>query len=295
MIVVIGSNGQLGQDLIKVGEARGQVLTGLTHADMEITDPVSVQTVLDRLAPQVIINTSAAHGARQSTPAEQQAYFNVNAVGVWYLARWCWQHGATLVHYSTDYVFGAERDRTQPYTEADPPCPVNLYGASKLAGEKLVSAFCPQHYILRIASVYGAAGARAKNDSNFVKMTLSKIQKGENMQVVNDQHMSPTWTKAAAAKTFELLDVQAPYGLYHLAGSGVCSWYEFACEIVRLTGGRIAVEPSATPADKPDDLFLRPHYTALDNAKLRAAGLADLPDWRSSLEAYFHDTHGMAN
>ena len=269
-----------------VGTARRLTLAGLTHAEVEVTDPAAVQTALNRLAPRIVVNTSAAHGARQAAREEQQAFFDVNALGTWHLARWCWQNGATLVHYSTDYVFGAERDRSQPYTEADTPCPVNLYGASKLAGEKLVSAFCPQHYVLRLASVYGAAGARAKNNSNFVKMTLGKIQRGETMQVVADQWMSPTWTKAAAAKTFELLDRQAPYGLYHLAGSGMCTWHEFACEIVRLAGGRFAVEPTTTPADRPDDLFLRPRYTALDNANLRRAGLDDLPHWRESLRAF---------
>lgn len=282
-IVIVGGNGQLGSDLLGVGRAQDRAVTGLSHADIDITNAVSVAAALNERKPAVVINTAAAHGPQQSTAADQTAFYSVNALGVWHLARWCWANGAVLVHYSTDYVFGAETTRTQPYTEADAPCPTTLYGSSKVAGELLVKAFCPAHYIVRIASVYGAVGARAKNNSNFVLMALGKIQRGENMQVVNDQWMSPTWTKAAALKTFEMLDARVPYGLYHLAGSGACTWYDFACEIVRLTGGKITVEPATTPANKPSDLFLRPRYTALDNASLRATGLNDMPDWHDGL------------
>jgi len=288
-IVVIGSHGQLATDLIRIGRQQGRTVIGLDCPEIDITNMPLVGQALNPLAPPIVINTAAAHGAAQATFQEQQPFFNVNALGVWNLARWCSQHGATLIHYSTDYVFGAERSRNKPYTEADAPCPTNIYGASKVAGELLVHSFCSQHYILRVASLYGAAGCRAKGDSNFVKMTLGKIQKGENMKVVNDQFMSPTWTGAAARKTFELLDARAPFGSYHLAGSGTCTWYEFAREIVRLAGGKITVEPAATPADKPDDIFLRPRYTALDNANLRRAGLADLPHWRLSLEDYLQN------
>jgi dTDP-4-dehydrorhamnose reductase len=287
--VIIGSNGQLGHDLLRAAREQGRDATGLNHADIEITDAQSVQTILGRLKPRVVINTAAAHSAKQDTSADHIAFYDVNAIGVWHLARWCWQNDAVFVHYGTDYVFGAERNRAQPYTETDAPCPTNLYGTSKLAGEKMVSAFCPQHYILRIASVYGETGSRAKNNSNFVLMTLGKIRAGENMKVVDDQLMSPTWTRAAALKTFELLDARAPFGLYHLAGRGMCSWYEFACEIVKIAGGKILIEPTKTPEDKPGDIFLRPRFTALDNANLRRAGLKDLPEWQESLGMFLRN------
>jgi len=285
-IVVIGSNGQLGNDLVHVAREQERQVVGLTHSDIEITDALSVQHALDRLAPPMVINTAAVHGANQSTSADQLAFYNVNAIGVWHLARWCWQHDAVFVHYSTDYVFGAEKNRERPYVETDAPCPTNIYGTSKLAGEQMTRAFCPNHYILRIASVYGATGCRAKNNSNFVLMTLGKIREGQDMQVVIDQYMSPTWTRAAALKTFEMIDAHAPFGLYHLAGSGVCTWYEFACEIVRIAGGKIAVEPTTTPADRPVDIFLRPRYTALDNAHLRLAGLQDMARWQDGLKSF---------
>lgn len=285
-IGILGARGQLGVDLVAVGRALGRSVLEFNRPELDVTNPASIQAALDPVRPDVIINTTAAHGAKQDTAADQRAFFDVNALGAWHLARWCWRHDAMFVHYSTDYVFGTERTRALPYIEADVPCPTTLYGASKVAGERLVSAFCPRHYILRIASVYGTAGCRAKNNSNFVKLVLSKLRAGEAMKVVDDQFMSPTWARTAAEKTFELLDSGAPFGLYHLAGSGSCSWYEFAREIVRLAGGMIPVERATTPLDRPEDVSLRPRYTALDNANLRHAGLADLPPWQASLRRF---------
>jgi dTDP-4-dehydrorhamnose reductase len=285
-ILIIGGNGQLGRDVVQVGREQNREMVALTHSEIDITRAESVDETLSEFAPHVVVNTAAAHSANQSTAAEQVAFYTVNALGAWHLARWCRRNDAAFVHYSTDYVFGAENKRDKPYSETDEPCPTNNYGASKLAGEKLVQTFCPRHYVLRVASVYGAGGCRAKNNSNFVLMTLGKIRAGQNMQVVNDQWMSPTWTRSAALKTFELLDANSPYGLYHLAGSGACSWFELACEVVKLTSGAISVEPTITPPDKPGDIFLRPRYTALDNANLRRTGLKDMPDWREALKIF---------
>ncbi len=289
-IVLLGANGQLGNDLAQVGTNYNFDLACLTHADIEIADPASVEQVLSGLEPEVILNTVACHGASQHTPAEQEAFFRVNGLGAWHLARFCQRHGCLLVHFSTDYVFGMERTRSRPYAEEDPPCPVNIYGASKLAGEQLVRAFCSKHYVIRIASAYGSAGCRAKGKSNFVKMVLSKAQNDETLKVVNDQFMSPTWTHVAAEKTYELIDSGAPFGLYHMAGRGQCTWYEFAREIVRLARLPTRVEPTATPVEGPDAAFLRPRWTAIENYMLRQAGLSDLPDWRECLEEYI-ETH----
>jgi dTDP-4-dehydrorhamnose reductase len=287
-IVVAGGDGQLGSDLVRIGRELNLDLVCLTQGDIEITDPASVEQALSGLQPQVVLNTAACHGAAQQTTAEQEAFFRVNALGAWHLARFCRRHDALLVHYSTDYVFGQERVRARPYSEEDPPCPVNIYGASKLAGEHLIRSFCPKHYVIRVASLYGSAGCLAKGNSNFVKMVLSRARKGESLKVVNDQFMSPTWTLAAARKTYELIHSGAAFGLYHMAGSGHCTWYEFAREILRIAGLTVAVEPTATPVEGPGEVVLRPRWTALGNYKLRQAGLADLPDWRECLEEYIH-------
>src|SRR5581483_3499946 len=122
-------------------------------------------------------------------------------------------------------VFGLQAPG-RPYTEDDRPGPVNVYGASKVAGEDLICAYCERHYIVRVASLFGRVGCRAKGHSNFVKMVLDKVQRGEPLMVVEDQIMSPTWTRSVAARTLDLLEAGAGFGLYHMAGSGACSWYE---------------------------------------------------------------------
>jgi len=287
-IVVIGGDGQLGTDLVQIGKELNLDLVSLLQTDTEITDPASVERVLSALEPDVVLNTAACHGGDQRAPAEQEDFFRVNALGAWNLARFCRQHHALLVHFSTDYVFGRERMRERPYSEEDPPCPVNIYGASKLAGEYLIRSFCPKHYVIRVASLYGAVGCLAKGNSNFVKAVLNRACKGENLKVVNDQYMSPTWTRSVARKTYELIHSRAAFGLYHMAGSGHCTWYEFAREILRIAGLSVAVDQTATPEEGPGEAFLRPRWTALGNYKLRQAGLTDLPDWRESLAEYIH-------
>jgi dTDP-4-dehydrorhamnose reductase len=137
-----------------------------------------------------------------------------------------------------------------------------------------------------VASLYGATGSRAKGASNFVKMVLGKARLRESLSIVNDQTMSPTATIAVADKTFDLVSAETPFGVYHMAGRGSCTWYELAIEIMRIAELDISVRPVATEADDPGSVFRRPRYTALDNAALRAVGLGDLPDWRESLREY---------
>lgn len=285
-IVVIGGDGQLGSDLAQNGKELNLDIVNLLQTAIEITDPASIEEALSALEPEVVLNTAACHGGDQRAPAQQEDFFRVNALGAWNLARFCRRRDVLLVHYSTDYVFGREQTRRRPYVEDDSACPVNIYGASKLAGEDLIRSFCPKHYVIRVASLYGSAGCRAKGNSNFVKMVLQKARRGESLRVVNDQHMSPTWTGAVARKTCELIHSGAAFGLYHMAGSGYCTWYEFTREILRIAGLSVDVEPTATPEEGPDELFLRPRWTALENHSLRRAGLSDLPDWREGLEEY---------
>ena len=285
-IAIIGSDGQLGTDLMSACRERGVPVIGLTRDDIEVTDARSTEAALSASLPGIVINTAACQGASTYTTADQSIFFDVNALGVWNVARWCGQHGCTLVHYSTDYVFGGDAARQLPYTEEDLPFPVNAYGNSKVAGEYFVRAYCPQHYVVRVASLYGSAGCLAKNRSNFVKMVLGKAARGEVLEVVADQVMSPTWSAMAAAKTLDLVDSPCDWGIYHMAGSGSCSWYEFAIEIVRVMGANVEVRPVTTAVEGPDSIFLRPRYTPLDNAKIRRAGLDNLPPWQEALASF---------
>jgi len=285
-MAVIGANGQLGSDLVFVAQGLGYEVAELTHDDIEIADEQSVQRALGAVVPEVVVTTAAYQGAKTYTGGDQFSYYRVNALGVWHLARWCDVHGATLVYYSTDYVFGGDVTRQVPYAEDDHPFPVNAYGNSKLAGEYFVRGFCPRHYVVRVASLYGRVGSRAKGHQNFVKTVIEKARRGEALSVVDDQVMSPTWTRRVASKTLEMLRAGAPFGLYHMAGSGCCTWLEFAREIVAVAGLSARVEPCSTPAEAPGEVFRRPRYTALRNARLSEVGLGDLPPWQECVEEF---------
>jgi dTDP-4-dehydrorhamnose reductase len=292
-IAIVGATGQLGRDLCAEGARRGLEIVALGHGPdpasgaeaLDVGDMASIERALD-VAPSVVLNTAAVHGAQFYTAADQDAFFRVNAIGAWNLARWCAMHGARLVHFSTDYVFGGDRRRGLPYAETDAPAPVNIYGASKLAGEQLIAASCAAHYVVRVASLYGIGGCRAKKNSNFVELVLQKAGQNEPMTMVADQVMSPTATRDVALRTFDLLAAEAPFGVYHMAGRGHCSWYDFAREIARQAGLDAEIAATSTPDEDDGAAFVRPRYTALDNAALRHAGLPDLPDWRDALSHY---------
>lgn len=285
-IAIVGATGQLGRDLRAEAARRDREVATYGHDALEVGDAVSIESAFAESRPTVVLNTAAVHGAKFYTAADQDAFFRVNAIGAWNLARWCATHGARLVHYSTDYVFGGDRRRSLPFTEDDLPAPVNIYGASKLAGEQLVAASCAAHYVVRVSSLYGVGGCRAKSDSNFVELVLGKAARGEPMTMVADQVMSPTATRDVAERTFDLLERGSPFGVYHMGGRGHCSWYDFAREIARQAGLDAEIAAAATPGDAEGSVFIRPRYTALDNAALRRAGLADLQDWREALSHY---------
>jgi len=278
-VAIIGANGQLGSDVLRVFSTQPDLdPIPLTHADIEITDPDSIAQALG-MEPEVVINTAAWHGARAET--EMDISFRVNAVGPKLLADWCRGHNAALVHISTDYVFDGKTQR--PYTEDDPPCPVNIYGISKLAGELVIQALMERYYIVRVSGLYGVTGSRAKGDSNFVELMLSLAGKEEEIRVVDDQVLTPTYTRDVAECLARLIHTEA-HGLYHMTNAGHCSWYEFACAIFRLAGLPIRPVPKKTDWANAD--AQRPAYSVLENAHLKQIGLPDLRPWQAALQAY---------
>src|SRR5205085_7588336 len=160
------------------------------------------------------------------------AAFQVNAYAVRELALACRDLGCTLVHFSTDYVYGLDAGRLEPYLESDRPGPVNVYGVSKLSGEFLVRANCPRHFIIRTCGLYGVWGIGGKG-GNFVETMLRLAREGKPLRVVDDQECTPSYTVDIATATAALIATDR-YGLYHLTNSGSCSWYDFARAIFGL-------------------------------------------------------------
>jgi dTDP-4-dehydrorhamnose reductase len=275
-IAVIGSNGQLGTDLVKVIGTTHEVIP-LTHAEIDVSDDSSCMILKDH-QPNVIINTAAFHKTDQCEE-ESLKTFSVNALGARNVAKMSKEMKATCVYVSTDYVFDGTKKTS--YNETDTPTPINTYGISKLAGE-CFTAQNPKHYIIRIASVFGQAGASGKG-GNFVETMINKAKNNETITVVDDMWMSPTYTKDTSALLKQILEKQIPYGVYHGTNMGYCSWYQFAQEIFRLTGLKADLKPTKT--DPNYGKAKRPEFSALTSTKLSKYGL-EPRTWQNALNAY---------
>lgn len=279
-IAIIGANGQLGTDLSKALE--GFEVVPLTHADIEITGMSSVKRVFKKHWPDMIVNT-AAFVRVDDCEAEPDKAFSVNALGARNIAVVAQEIGAKLVHISTDYVFGGEVEQCNtPYTEFDTPVPLNIYGKSKLAGERLVQHLCPRHFIIRSSALFGVAGSSGKG-GNFIETMLKLAKERDELRVVNDQVFSPTYTKDLAKKIAQLISTEY-YGVFHITNRGSCSWYEFTTEILRLAGLKTPAIP-VTSAQYPQKAR-RPYFSVLDNYHLRLLGMDDLSPWQEALADY---------
>jgi dTDP-4-dehydrorhamnose reductase len=220
-VLVIGALGQLGTDICATlaGEDIYKAdLDGDTIA-LDICNADAVKKCVAELCPDIVINTAAEHEVEECEAHPDRA-FSVNAIGAFYVAKACDIVKARLVHISTDYVFGGTPpEPLRPYTELDTPAPLNVYGASKRAGEHLVAAACHDHIIVRTAALYGLSPCRGKGGRNFVEMMLSLAASGRDIKVVTDIYTSPTCT-IALARQLRLLAEKGTPGIYHAACAG---------------------------------------------------------------------------
>ncbi|MGH8546451.1 MAG: dTDP-4-dehydrorhamnose reductase [Gammaproteobacteria bacterium] len=278
-VVLLGAGGQLAQDLVRV--TTGWDVVPLRRHELDVCGFAQVQKRFTEIKPEVVINTAAFHQVEECELRPEEA-FRVNAVGAFNVARACEQIGAACVYLSTDYVFdGAKND---PYTEEDTPRPLNVYGVSKLSGEQLVRLFCPRHFIVRSSGLYGFAGASGKG-GNFVKSMIHLARENKPIRVVNDQVLSPTYTKDLAQKIKELLTTQV-YGLYHITSTGQCSWYDFAQQIFESLDLRPDLQPTTTLSFGLK--ACRPPYSVLGNRMLNLIGLNSMRSWQEALKSYLH-------
>lgn len=276
-ILLIGALGQLGTDLRKTLAAHEVI--PVDKEEIDVCDGAQVDAMADALRPEVLLNCSAFNRVDEAEDTPEAA-FAVNTFAVRNLALAARRLNARLVHFSSDYVFDGP-GRT-PYVETDLPCPKSMYGVSKLAGEAMVQAICPNHFLVRTCGLYGYTGSRDKG-TNFVEAMIRLARQGGPVRVVSDQICTPTSTMDLAGAVTRLLESEN-YGLYHLTSAGECSWYEFAREIFQTAGLNPEVHP--VTADQFHAKASRPGYSVLDNHRFRAAGYEDLRHWRESLAAY---------
>lgn len=279
-IALIGADGQLGTDLYKYFSKKGLDITGLTQQEIEVCDMNMCNDVFVKIKPGLIINTAAFHRV-DDCEDEVSTAFAVNVEGVKNLAKICLNLDAALMHFSTDFVFGGYAKDT-PFTEEDCPKPISTYGISKLAGEYVIQYMLKKYYIIRVCGLYGYAGSLGKG-SNFVELMIKLAKEGKDIKVVNDQVLTPTSTKDITEKLYELIQTWE-YGLFHMTNTGSCSWYEFACEVLKLAG--FSPNISSTTSEAFNAKAKRPAYSVLDNAHLRAIGLKDMRHWKESLKDY---------
>ncbi len=283
-VLLIGSNGQLGTDLHRTFEAKGINVIPVTHKELDIRDAEALSAATVRVKPDAVVSTAAFHKVEECE-RQPALSFEVNTTGARNLAQACEQAGCVLVHFSTDYVFdGAQR---RPYSEADLPQPLNVYGASKLAGEHLIAASMERYFVLRTCGLYGVAGSSGKG-GNFVELMLKKAAAGDPIRVVDDQVLTPTFTADLAETLAGLVQTEA-YGLYHVSAEGQCSWYEFAREIFELEKLQADLTPVST-REFPSPVR-RPSYSVLSKQKLHRIGLG-IPAWQEGLTRYLAAKRG---
>jgi len=292
-VVVIGANGQLGTDICSVFKREDYCdLIELNHSDIEISSIDSCNDVVRALNPNIIINASAFHDLEKCEEDPITAY-GVNALGPRNLAIISKDIGAELVHISTDYVFNGEKSpRNQvgvydnsPYIESDLAEPLNVYGNTKLSGERFISSTISNYYIFRTSALYGNNICRSKNAPNFIERMISLAETRESLKVVNDEIVSPTPTKFLAKQIALVLSCKFPFGLYHATSQGACSWYMFTMFIFKELGIDLKKLEIASPGEFRSEVK-RPLYSVLDNYKLRNGNIDIMPHWTVGVEEY---------
>jgi dTDP-4-dehydrorhamnose reductase len=286
--LVIGREGQIARALARHLSAAGLEVITLGRPDIDLAQSATVADAIRALGPDIILNP-AAYTAVDRAETERKLAFAINRDGARALAEAATGSGAALIHFSTDYVFDGEKP--SPYLEHDPTGPLNVYGASKLAGEEAVRAACPRHVILRTSWVCGPDGA------NFMRTMLRLAaerqgQPGAALRVVADQQGAPSFSDdiaRAVAKLVPALGPQAPaenFGTFHIASSGETDWAGFAQAIMEGAAARgapyLPVKPITT-AEYPT-AARRPMNSRLDCGKLKRIHGVGMPPWRHGLE-----------
>ena len=286
-VLVTGSKGQLGYDVIKELCFRGHEAFGFDLPELDITDEVAVRAVFDRVKPDAVIHCAAWTAVDAAEESGNIAkVFAVNEGGTRNLAAACKRTGAKLLYLSTDYVFDGQGSAPWGADESR-FAPLNEYGKSKLAGENAVRELLQTYFIVRIAWVFG------KNGNNFVKTMLRLSETHDTLRVVCDQVGTPTYTPDLARLLVDMIETDK-YGVYHATNEGgFISWYDFASAIMQEAGKHTKVIP-VTTAEYGLSKAARPFNSRLDKSKLKENGFEPLPDWRDALKRYLKEI-GHAN
>jgi dTDP-4-dehydrorhamnose reductase len=279
-VAVIGANGQLGCDICKSFSNNGYDVIPLNHDFVEVTDFNSARTAMEKIRPQIVVNTAAVHNVEICEASPVKA-FEVNALGPRNLAVLSNEFDFTLFQISTDYVF--DGSKKMPYLETDFPLPLNVYGNTKLSGENFVRAMTKKSFVVRVSGLYGTNPCRGKTGTNFVKTMLRLAKERPEVRVVDDEVLTPTFTGDIATQILALSKIER-YGLYHVTEQGSCSWYKFAAKIFELSGAKVKL--SIADPNEFKAKVARPKYSVLAHEALKSINLDLMPQWEEGLKKY---------
>ncbi len=277
-ILVTGAGGLLGTEMVGLGSRRADVaVVGLSRSDLDVVDASQVEATVRSHRPDVIVH-AAAHTGVDAAESHREEAERVNVKGTQNVARAAREVGALLVYPSTDFVFDGTADR--PYRPDDPTGPLNVYGRTKLEGERVAADVCAQHLVVRTSWVYGAGGR------NFVDAILARARAGHALRVVSDQCGSPTWARNLAEGIVDLVDGGAR-GVFHFTDEGGVSWLEVAEEVLRLR--RLDVRVEAVSSAEWGAPAQRPRYSVLDTGSAEVVLGRRMMPWRESVARYLGD------
>lgn len=276
----MGANGTLGSVLSELYQTED--LTRLTESEIDLTQLETIQPVIERLRPQLLINAAAYNNVDGAETSEPLA-MKINGQAVRELAQAATKQKALFVHYSTDYVFDGTSGRS--YREGDPPNPQSAYARSKLRGEEFTRQFALRHLIIRTSRLYGQPGAAASSKPSFVSKMLELSRSRDRIEVLDSERSSPTYARDLARASQDLIRSGAT-GTFHRTNAGDCTWYELAKEIFALTGWR----GTLVPADPTQTVRAasRPASSVLATTKL-----APMRDWRAALGEFLKVIHAI--
>lgn len=276
-VLVTGVKGQLGYDVVRELEKRQIEAVGVDVEEMDITDAAQVETVIRNVNPDAVIHC-AAYTAVDAAEDNEELCRRVNAQGTENVAKVCQEMDLKMMYISTDYVFDGQG--TRPWEPDDERDPLNVYGQTKYEGELAVEKYVEKFFIVRIAWVFGV------NGKNFIKTMLNLGKIHDKLTVVNDQTGSPTYTYDLARLLADMIQTDK-YGRYHATNEGICTWYEFACEIFRQAGMDVEVAP--VTSDEYPAKAKRPANSRMSKKKLDENGFERLPSWQDALKRYLKE------
>lgn len=278
-VLILGANGNLGQQLVKIFKKDCEIIAW-DRGEVNIADKDLVIKKVKEIRPEIIINAAAYNAVDKCETDEKEFELakKINGEAPGYLAEVALKANAVLFYYSSDYVFNGEKK--DGYKEDDKPNPISKYGETKLMGERaIMNSGASKYYIIRTSKLFGPKGESKVAKDSFFDIMLKLTKEKKKIDVVDGEESCFTYTPDLAKATKELFDEKKNYGIYHIANSGHCTWYEAAKELFKIAGVNIKVNPVSS--DKFPRPAKRPKYSVLLNTKLKP-----MRDWREALREY---------